>query len=75
MGQTEYSRRLDSSGRLVVPSKLREELNMQVGDNYEFFIHEENGKKYLCIHCFGVENEIERAQRILRQAGLLPPDA
>lgn len=40
MRDTEYSRRLDSSGRLVVPSKLREELRMEVGDEYVFFIHE-----------------------------------
>jgi bifunctional DNA-binding transcriptional regulator/antitoxin component of YhaV-PrlF toxin-antitoxin module len=40
MRETEYSRRLDSSGRLVIPSKLREELRMEVGDEYAFFIQE-----------------------------------
>jgi bifunctional DNA-binding transcriptional regulator/antitoxin component of YhaV-PrlF toxin-antitoxin module len=43
MRQTEYSRRLDSSGRLVVPAKLREELQMETGDEYHFFIHEHEG--------------------------------
>jgi bifunctional DNA-binding transcriptional regulator/antitoxin component of YhaV-PrlF toxin-antitoxin module len=70
MKETEYSRRLDSSGRLVVPSKLREELKMEVGDEYAFYIHELNGKTYLCIECFRKEDEIERAKRILREAGI-----
>lgn len=71
MRATEYSRRLDASGRLVVPSKLREELRMEPGDEYCFFIHELNGKTYLCVECFRKEDEIEKAKRILREAGLL----
>ncbi len=71
MRETEYSRRLDASGRLVVPVKLREELHMETGDDYTFFIHEQNGKTYLCVECFRKEDEIERAKRILREAGLL----
>ena len=70
MRDTEYSRRLDSSGRLVVPSKLREELRMEVGDEYVFFIHEQDGKTYLCVECYRKENEIERAKRILAEAGI-----
>lgn len=70
MRKTEYSRRLDSSGRLVIPSKLREELRMEVGDIYDFFIHEQNGKTYLCVECFRKEDEIERAKRILAEAGI-----
>ena len=70
MRQTEYSRRLDSSGRLVVPAKLREELQMETGDEYHFFIHEHEGQTYLCVECFRKENEIDRAKRILRKAGI-----
>lgn len=61
---------MDSSGRLVIPSKLREELMMEMGDEYQFFIHEVNGKTYLCVECFRKEDEIERAKRILEQAGI-----
>lgn len=71
MQRTEYSRRLDSTGRLVLPSKLREELNIQAGDDFDFFIHKEEGKTYLCIECYHLENEIERAKRILREAGIM----
>ena len=70
MKETEYSRRLDSSGRLVVPVKLREELRMETGDDYVFFIHELDGRTFLCVECFRKENEIERAKRILREAGI-----
>ena len=70
MKETEYSRRLDSSGRLVIPSKLREELRMEVGDSYDFYIHEHNGRTYLCVECFRKEDEIERAKRILQEAGI-----
>lgn len=72
MKTTDYFRRVDSSGRLVIPAKIREELFIEVGDNYEFFIHEQEGKKYLCIECYKAEDEIERAKKILRDAGLLP---
>ena len=70
MRETEYSRRLDSSGRLVIPSKLREELKMETGDEYTFFIHEHEGRTYLSVECFRKEDEIERAKRILEQAGI-----
>lgn len=69
MKQTEYARRLDSNGRLVIPSALRDELNIQAGDTFDFFTHEQNGKTYLCIECYRVEDEIEKAKRILREAG------
>lgn len=71
MKQTEFARRIDSSGRLVIPAKLREELQIEVGDTFDFYIHEQDGKKYLCIECFRLENEIEKAKRILKEAGLL----
>lgn len=71
MKQTEFARRLDSSGRLVIPAKLREELHIEVGDTFDFYIHEQDGKKYLCIECFRLENEIEKAKRVLKEAGLL----
>ena len=72
MKQTEYARRLDSNGRLVIPAALRDELNIQAGDTFDFFVHAHNGKTYLCIECYRVEDEIEKAKRVLREAGLLP---
>lgn len=70
MFQTEYSRRLDSTGRLVIPSKLRDELQIHEGDEFVFYIHEEDGRKFLCIEASRLENSIEKAKRILREAGI-----
>jgi AbrB family looped-hinge helix DNA binding protein len=70
MKQTEYSRRVDSSGRIIIPSQLRDELDIRPGDTHEFYIHEHEGKTYLCIECFRVEDEVEKAKRILREAGI-----
>jgi AbrB family looped-hinge helix DNA binding protein len=70
MKQTEYSRRVDSSGRIIIPSQLRDELDIRPGDTHEFYVHEHEGKTYLCIECFRVEDEVEKAKRILREAGI-----
>lgn len=70
MKETEYSRRLDPSGRLVIPVKLREEMMMSAGDDYTFFIHEHEGRTFLCVECYNKESEIARAKRILREAGI-----
>ena len=71
MEKTEYSRKMDSGGRVVVPVQLRDKLDLRPGDEITFCLHEHEGKTYLCIECPRVENEIEKAQRILREAGLL----
>ena len=70
MQETEHSRRIDSSGRIIIPSQLRDALDIRPGDTHSFFIHEHEGAKYLCIKCFRAEDEIERAKRILREAGI-----
>jgi bifunctional DNA-binding transcriptional regulator/antitoxin component of YhaV-PrlF toxin-antitoxin module len=70
MIETEYTRKLDACGRLVVPVKLRERMGMEIGDNYRFYVHELDGKTYLCVECYRKEEEIERAKRILREAGI-----
>lgn len=70
MKQTEFARRVDSSGRIIIPSQLRDELDIRPGDTHEFFIHKHDGKTYLCIECFRVEDEVEKAKRILREAGI-----
>ena len=70
MKQTEYSRKVDSNGRIIIPSQLRDQLDIRPQDLLDFFIHEENGRTYLCIECIRVEDEIEKAKRILREAGI-----
>ena len=71
MEKTEYSRKMDSGGRVVVPVQLREKLDLRPGDEISFFLHEHEGKTFLCIECPRVEDEITKAKRVLREAGLL----
>ena len=60
MKQTEYARRVDSNGRVIIPSQLRDQLDIRPGDTLDFFTHEENGKTFLCVECFRVEDEVEK---------------
>ena len=68
---TNHSRKMDTNGRIVIPAPLREELNLSTGDECQFMIEEIEGVTYLCIPCPKAESEVEKAQRILREAGLL----
>ena len=70
MVETQYARRLDTSGRLVIPIRLREELGLTVGEVYSFFKHEENGKTFLCIECPEQETEIQKAIKLLQANGM-----
>ena len=70
MIQTEYARRVDSNGRVIIPSQLRDQLDIRPSDTLQFFIHEEDGRTFLCVECFRVEDEVEKAKRVLREAGI-----
>ena len=74
MQETQYTRKLDGTGRLVVPVKLREMLKMSEGDEYTFFIHEIGTQKFLCVECYNAEDKITKAKRILREAGITSLD-
>lgn len=54
----------------MIPIRLREEMQMQVGQEYNFFIHEENGRKYVCIECPAAANEIAKAMELLEKNGM-----
>ena len=51
MEKTTYARKVDSMGRITIPIRLREEMGIEIGKNYEYFKFELDGKKYLCIKC------------------------
>lgn len=72
MVQTKYSRKLEQNGRLMIPVKLREEVNLQSGKEYQFFLHSENGHRFICIDC-GPEfttDDIDKAVQLLQKAGV-----
>lgn len=51
MQETSFSRKLDTTGRLTIPTRLREQVGMIIGKEYSFLLHEENGRRYVCIDC------------------------
>ena len=69
MTSTQCTRRLDSLGRIVIPSKLRERYDIQSDKEYAFYFHQQEGKKYLCIEIGTAESEIEKAKELLEKAG------
>ena len=69
MIKTQYARRIDSVGRLLIPAPLRKELDLKDDEIYDFYIHEENGKSFLCIECGSRDSEIQRAKELLERHG------
>lgn len=69
MVETGFGRKLDSSGRLVIPIRLREQLHMNTGDYYQFFTLEEDGKTFLCIECTNKASEVKDALNVLKKHG------
>lgn len=64
------TRKLDSVGRIVVPKKLREQLRLISGVEYQFFLHEEDDHQYLCLQCSGPSpEELEAARDMLEKRG------
>jgi bifunctional DNA-binding transcriptional regulator/antitoxin component of YhaV-PrlF toxin-antitoxin module len=65
---------MDSAGRLIIPAKLRQLLNMRPGDLFQFYTTTLNGRKFLCIPCGGQdleeEKELEWAMQILSDHGV-----
>lgn len=51
MEKTTYARKVDAMGRITIPIRLREEMGIEIGNNYEYFKFELDGKKYLCLEC------------------------
>lgn len=71
MKKTEYSRKVDTNGRVIIPSQLRDRLDIRPGDLLEYCILEQEDKTYLCFECPRAGDEIEKAKKILKEAGLL----
>lgn len=51
----------------MIPSKLRNKLSLETGDTLNYYIHQDKGHIYLCLRCKAVENEIDKALKILEK--------
>lgn len=67
-----YARKLDTTGRIMIPVRLREQMGMLPGEEYEFVVLEQNGHRYLAIDCGAIEDStaLEEALKIVRRSGL-----
>lgn len=75
MESTGYSRKLDSTGRLVIPTRLREQMGLIIGHEYSFYtLEDDNGRKFICIECPGIDaNTLAEARRIVAKFGMNNP--
>lgn len=72
MYKTKYNRKLDACGRLVIPAPLRSDLNLQVGQDFDYYIMEdpETHECFLCIKCpTNLKSDIIKAKMLLEQNG------
>ena len=69
---TNFSRKIDSAGRIVIPSKLRDQTRLEIGKEYEFYLTEENNHLYICIDCGPMSRiyDMETINKVLASQGL-----
>lgn len=72
MERTQYSRKLDGQGRIMIPIRLREQVGLEPGQELFFFTHEHDGQKYLCIECpRDMVKELAEARKFLEEHGFI----
>lgn len=59
MEATNFSRKLDSQGRIMIPSKLRDQLGLEVGRVYDFYLATAYKHRFICIDCGTVDKKFE----------------
>ena len=70
MQETTFSRKLDSSGRIMIPIRLREQMGLTSGQEYYFTTMVKDGRIYICIVCGSVNSSLEEAMKIIQANGL-----
>lgn len=70
MQETTFSRKLDSSGRIMIPIRLREQMGLTSGQEYYFTTMVKDSRKYICIDCGSVDSSLEEAMKIIQANGL-----
>ena len=71
MERTEWCRKIDKMGRLVLPVRLREQYGLEPGLECPIYEHVDNeGRVYLCIQCppKAVQN-FREARELLERLG------
>lgn len=63
---------MDTTGRLVIPTKLRNRLGMVIGQMYHFYtMEDEAGRRFICIECPDPdEKTLSEARHIVETYGM-----
>lgn len=68
---TKFSRKMDGMGRITIPTRLREQMGLKIGEEYDFFLHEEGGERFIAISCgFIPQKELEEARELVKRYGM-----
>ena len=71
MELTQWSRKIDKMGRIVLPVRLREQYGLETGLECPIYTHEdEQGRLFICFQAPGqtVQN-LKEARQLLEQSG------
>lgn len=71
MKQTQWSRKIDKMGRIVLPVRLREDFGLETGLECPIYTHEdEEGRVFICFLAPGqsVQN-LKEARQLLERSG------
>lgn len=72
MQATQYARKLEKNGRLMIPIELRKQMNMVPSKEYSFYTCVDDGRKFICIDC-GPEIDdaaLKQAIQIIQESGM-----
>lgn len=56
--KTDFSRKIDSVGRIVVPAKLRERLGLETGNTMDYYLIYDKEDKYLAFKCLNANSRL-----------------
>lgn len=67
-------RKIDASGRIIIPKSLRDRLKVAEGDEMEFYTISDNGVEYIGLTKNGLADpRLEIARAVLEELGIEPP--
>ena len=69
-------RRIDGSGRIIIPKGLRDRLKVDEGDEMEFYTISDEGIEYIALTKNGLADpRYEIARAVLEELGVEPPQS
>jgi bifunctional DNA-binding transcriptional regulator/antitoxin component of YhaV-PrlF toxin-antitoxin module len=70
MKEHKYARKLETTGRIMIPSKIREKVGLVPGKEYAFSLLKRDGRMFICIDCGDVPDELTQAVQLIEKNGM-----